>query len=561
MSCHRADPQKDQTAAPQARSPRDQYTPSGDQQTAALEIMGVELKRPDSNINICHVEPSELNACNEVVHETPKLGQHTSPTDLRGPAPKRSIPSISEINKTPKFRISKPPQKQRHRGDQSPWDRSGAPVPMPQPSEEDLLYLLMARAREHENTKNNLIQLEHEYRNLHRDNERLQLERDEAASLRLAAAERQDSLSKRLHEFKEKYYKLKKWAFEANEDCMTLQTQSYAMKNSVEELVQERASLKSYMSNLRQTQNQSISQMTSVTSAVADIKKLTEKHLTNAHRNEILLKVSSDLVRREQRRCEKLEGHISQLERHRRTQDSQTRQGQDRLAESLQDIARQVTLLSDGQECAISDSSQVLDSMRKVETSLNKGLASRCDMHKLQESVTELFDLVKSHSELLPAALQSSFQSLKQTIEFEASRIFAESDNNNSVTIRELKEHAIQAETTLTKLHDQVLSSKEGIRTLTVAHTKSRENDLSQLNALRKELNQANSDVAACKNQRDSDAERIKTLANQLEDAKARELCSRQEAEKAKDNLGAMKQNSTDARKQVRRHIFTLGPG
>lgn len=413
----------------------------------------------------------------------------------------------------------------------------------------------MARARENQKTNATFLELQEDYTALHAINKQLQTKLDQASMAHKASDETQKILRQHLENFKQKYSKLKKWAIEANADCVALQTQSNHLNQSIVELSQDKGTLKTDIEQLRQSKKLASCQMTALRSSIVDISKSAQDSLEQSCRNEGLLIAKTDQLRKEQARSEKLEGHISQMERHKRSQDNRHQQDQHRVSEHLEEISETVTKLKDGCHGSKSEYIKLMDCLTRCEASLSQELASKSDLSHLQDQLADLIKSVDGCSVILSGAMQSRFESLEQNLDASSSRFTSAQQSHSADVGDHLTQQASQATKIidiLNKVLAQTIGNKKSIRRLATEHTQERLKDLTaQLEACQQELREVNSDAVAFKSHKEIDCARIKALESQLNDAIAAQTCAGQEIEKSQSELHALEVSRNDALTKV----------
>ncbi|KIV91953.1 hypothetical protein PV10_06439 [Exophiala mesophila] len=448
-------------------------------------------------------------------------------------------------------RVSKRSRQQRFPKTQPSHTNTGAFACAPPPSEEDLLYLLMARARENHQKNTTFLELQESYAVLHAENKELQTELHQASQAYIASDEKQKTISEHLECFKQKYYKLKKWAIEANADCLALQTQSNHLNRSIAEISQDKDTLKTDIKQLQHSQEHASCQMTGLRSSIVDIKTLAQESLEQSWKNEGLIMAKTEQLRREQARSEKLEGYISQMERHKRSYDNRYQQDNQRVSGHLKMISEAVTMLKDSCHSSKTEHVKLMNSLARCEASLTQELASKSDLSHLQDQLVDLIKSVEDSPLILSAALHSRFDSLEQSLDATSSRLTSAQQCHAADVDNHLKQQASEATTSIDILKQvltQTIGNKRSIKRLATDRTQEQLKNLTeQLETCQQELQKVNSDAIAFESRKEIDCARIKSLEMQLNVAMTAEKGARQEVEKAQNELHAMKVSRTDA--------------
>lgn len=277
------------------------------------------------------------------------------------------------------------------------------------PSEEDLLYLLMSRSRETTKSIRKLESVEHQNRQLRQEKilSEARLERAENAQRQLSA--KQAIVDQSLETFKEKYYKLKTWALEANKDCEILQNKSVDLHQSLIELTNERDNLRTRLQDLSNTNQNNLGQMDRMRSLINDVRQLATVNIADFSRKDGLLQAKREHLRREQARCEKLEAHIAQIERHKIRQDHRFQDEKDRQNKALREILSELTRLAIKDAESTSESKEIFESVKACQVLLKSEL-------KFGPELTQIKDNIESMAELVSSRINSTVETPREDI-------------------------------------------------------------------------------------------------------------------------------------------------
>jgi len=310
------------------------------------------------------------------------------------------------------------------------------------PSEEDLLYLLMFRSRETAKSIRKLESIENQNRRLHQEKtlSEARLEKAEIAYRQLSA--KQAIGDKSLEAFKEKYYKLKRWALEANKDCEILQNKSVDLNQSLTELTNERVDLRTRLHDLGNFQQNNLGQMDKVRSLINETRQLATINSSDLSRKDGLLQEKTEHLKREQARGERLEAHIAQLERHKIGQDQRFQHERNRQNKVLQELVSELTRLAVKDTEATLESKKILESVKACQILLENDPTLGPELIHLKETM-------KSMTELISSRLESTLQRLKEDVSEQVEKVRTTGETD------EIEQALLESNTELVKSREE----------------------------------------------------------------------------------------------------------
>ncbi|KAL6247283.1 hypothetical protein RBB50_005629 [Rhinocladiella similis] len=178
-----------------------------------------------------------------------------------------------------------------------------------QPTAEDILFLLLGQARD---------------------------QREELEHLRA----QNSTLTQDLHDCKEKYHKLKKWALEANDDFEKVSNETLRLKKSLDEVVKDKEAILSDLRNLHHGSADAIGQMARLQSSIRDINGRIPEEMYAFGQFQGHYAAQSDHLACEKLKCKDLETHIVHL---RHDSNIQAR----RSGEKLEALNHELQIVSD----------------------------------------------------------------------------------------------------------------------------------------------------------------------------------------------------------------------
>ncbi|KAL2421551.1 hypothetical protein ABEF95_005153 [Exophiala dermatitidis] len=344
----------------------------------------------------------------------------STPYTLRqrqGPAGKSSI-HASRVHKTP----ARHPGRHQARQLQLPVRPRHTNVSRSQPSEEDLLYILMARARESSRAMNRLAFLEEQNQQLAREQEIKDQALEQAVAAQSESAQQQDFLARALEKFKEKYYKLKKWALEANKDCEILQTKALKFEESLGNVIKERDEVLAQLRDARSTSAAASSRIEDIRSEFPELTAVAQTNFSTIERMDGILLAREDHLRSEKQRCRKLETHIVLLEHERNKRDARLQIQAKSLKETVQGFSDRVGALANRKANDDMEKSRLMECQTMFQGLLDRSVCTNSAMDGFKDTLNSMKDLFDAHTTTNSESLQSAVEALKHQLQQDISK-------------------------------------------------------------------------------------------------------------------------------------------
>lgn len=460
-------------------------------------------------------------------------------------------------------------------------------MPRTQPSEEDLIYLLMSRVRQTAGAIKKLEHLEEQNETLRRQNELSDVELEGALAAQAEIAEYNNSLGLSLHVFKEKYYKLKKWAFEANKDCEMLHTATSELKKSLAALTKDKEVLLSRLRDLQSLSGKSTGQMDTLHARMRGLKAVVEGTVSETCRMDGILFAQGEHLRSEKQKCRKLESHILHLEQEKNKQNIRLHGQHHQLNDTLQQILAKLQALTEGREHGGSEDDPTVVCQALCQSLLDKDLATGSDLNPLKGALGSMAELIVARTDIITQTLQTTAETIRQEnrhdISAQVSTLFSavRVENNELLEARtelaRLKQEAEQhravlellqnardiaehreshLQTTTVKLID-ALGENKGDSHQQIIHLQD------QVSSLLAKWQSASSALDESKQETRSRAEEMERLETKLNQATQDGLSLRSALVKAEERLTDSKkqieQQSKDESNRLSLQIHTLG--
>ncbi|KAG9772591.1 hypothetical protein KCU88_g6102, partial [Aureobasidium melanogenum] len=353
----------------------------------------------------------------------------------QGPAGKSSI-HASRVHKTP----ARHPGRHQARQLQLPVRPRHTNVSRSQPSEEDLLYILMARARESSRAMNRLAFLEEQNQQLAREQEIKDQALEQAVAAQSESAQRQDILAQALEKFKEKYYKLKKWALEANKDCEILQTKALKFKESLGNVIKDRDEILAQLRDARSTSEAASIRIEDIRSEFRELTAVAQTNFSTIERMDGILMAKEDHLRSEKQRCRKLETHIVFLEHERNKRDARLQIQAKSLEETVQGFSDRVGALANRKANDDMEKSRLMECQTMFQGLLDRSMCTNSAMDGLKDTLNSMKDLFNAHTTTNSESLQSAVEALKhqlqQDISKQAAKLSLEVQSGNKEVVQ-----------------------------------------------------------------------------------------------------------------------------
>ncbi|EXJ54123.1 hypothetical protein A1O7_09460 [Cladophialophora yegresii CBS 114405] len=277
------------------------------------------------------------------------------------------------------------------------------------PSEEDLLFLLMSRARENKEARTRTESLELENKHLRQEKLQSDAELRRAINAHDECIEEYDLLTQNLENFREKYYKLKKWALETNKDCQELQGKASAFEKAISDLTKDRDQLMEQLQDARSASTRASEQMASVHNGICEVRLMAEERLTTINYMDGLFRGQAENLSAERQRCNRLEQHIVHLEHERDKQNTLMHSEQEELEHTLRGLSDSLKVLRDSSMEDSLEKRRMLESLGHIRSILDTDVCKRSDVLSLKDTLetarTSLSMVEKSISQDLQATV------------------------------------------------------------------------------------------------------------------------------------------------------------
>lgn len=410
------------------------------------------------------------------------------------------------------------------------------------PTEEDLLYLLMSRTRDTAKSLRKLEALERQNYQLREEKLVSEAKLEEAEGNHRELLIKQDMMDRRLEAFKEKYYKLKTWALEANKDCELLQNKSIDLRNAVSELSKERDDLRTSLQSLTEGHSTHVYHMDTMHGLIRDVKQSAADQSAIVNRQNGLLQANKENLRKEQARCDRLEAHIAQIERHKTRQDQRFHDQRNDQNKFLQEVYNELKKMAAQQTGSRSDSKEILDSVRACQSLVQDQPTFISELSQIKDHFEGITQLINLRSKSALEILKGEIDNLRKAIELQStadSQQHLQAVQECNIQLIKAKEQVAQLlqaneqSMTITNLlrdgkeaaesreADLKASTERLIETITEDRGSKKEH-LDQLRSVNEALlakfQAASSEAAEYKGQIDEKARQIKLLVVQLED-------------------------------------------
>ncbi|KIW94825.1 uncharacterized protein Z519_04803 [Cladophialophora bantiana CBS 173.52] len=384
-----------------------------------------------SHLNHQHMEPSSfvdrrVFNCSDSM-PSPKIDTLTRASSIAHMADSVGVGPMHEsrVSKTPRKHRPKPTQhRQMH--------RPRTTGTLPQPSEEDLLFLLMSRARETQKSLERLVFLEHENQSLRRLQGQTDAELRQMANARDECAQYSELLRDSLDVFREKYYKLKKWAMETNKDCEMLQQKAAEFQQTLTALAKDRDQLFMQLQEVRCSSRVTSERTERVREGVREAKSMAQNSVTTIKQLDAFAIAQDEHLRSEKQRCRKLEAHILHLEQEKNKQNVKLHHQHQITNKALQDLSKQLGTLQNEKSEANTAAEHINECLHRImsmiEDDLEDLIRSKEDYTSVNASLTKLEG---SLSEKVQTAIASLKHDLQHDVSTQASRLLSEVQSGN----------------------------------------------------------------------------------------------------------------------------------
>jgi chromosome segregation ATPase len=409
-----------------------------------------------------------------------------------------------------------------------------------QPTEEDLLYLLMARARHKDEELHRAGQLEEEKERLRVQNQAANANLRRALSLHAESEAQNNTLTQNLTAFKEKYYKLKKWALEANEDCERLSNTTSGLKKSLAEVVRDRDELVSQVYHLRSSSAKATEQLGTLRSHVAIVKSEVQKQ------SDALSQLYGQYVEQrnhltdEKNRCRKLDTHIRFLEQENSTRSKRSNLELESLTTRFEEISKKLLQL-----VRVTEDSQIMneESFRTgfniLQSIADKDLTTNADLQPIRKALGTVNNTIEAAPKFIINRFQESISTLQKGWQAKASE---EASNLLSVT-QSGNADLVEAQMQVARLQERAMQYEGILELLTQARNAAEERENQERTENRKTLDElrAFGDPKELKKQ-------ITVFQNQVGEFSTRYFAANSALEISKQELDKQQQDIQDLR-------------
>ncbi|KAK5034736.1 hypothetical protein LTR13_006393 [Exophiala sideris] len=326
---------------------------------------------------------------------------------------RRSRPSCVSSSAMHSSRISKTPKKPRARSTHVERRPTPATAEPQQPSEEDLLYILMSRNRQTRSALERLQCLEEENVTLRHGKAASDAELQQSLNYQQQVESERDMLCKSLEAFKEKYYKLKKWALEANQDCEGLANDASVLKQSLTEVSRDRDNLFKQLKDIKTVSQCGSEKMDSLRSKIRDARAaIQDQSATISHLSGQFLQQEERLID-EKHRCRRLETHLLHVEQERNKQILSNTGKADMLDATMLGLSGKLQTLMNDREARISENVNAFNAfMEMCQMVHEKDLATNADIKEVTQSVDTLKLLMQGHLDSVTETFEVSMADL-----------------------------------------------------------------------------------------------------------------------------------------------------
>ncbi|OAP55966.1 hypothetical protein AYL99_10118 [Fonsecaea erecta] len=308
-----------------------------------------------------------------------------------------------------------------------------------QPSEEDLLFLLMSRARETQKALERLEHLENENQDLRELQGQTEAELQQATKARDEYAQYSHFLDQSLVLFREKYSKLKKWALETNKDCEMLQQSSSGFQRSLAALAKDRDYLLTQLHEARSSSRSTSEQMENIQSGVREVRVMAENSGATIKQLDAFAVAQEEHLMSEKQRCRRLEAHILHLEQEKNKQNIRLHSQHQATNQTLQDISKQLGAFHNGRAAESSATARIFESLHQIQSVIDTNLLVKSDLAPLREDCTSvnssLTKIEGSLSKKVETAIANLRHDLQQDVSNQLLRLSLEVQSGNAEVV------------------------------------------------------------------------------------------------------------------------------
>ena len=529
------------------------------------------------------VQPRASSPIDQDVVDLTKSPAATEHAETKSYVDHSAMPSLAPIHES---RVSKAQRRRRQRPDQNPQPhRHDDTVVVPQPSEEDLCFLLMSRAREHNEARRKLRFLEHENKRLRKEKYESDTELQQALDTRDDCSREYDLLNQNLDSFKEKYYKLKKWALETNKDCEILQEKASSLQRGLLDSAKDRNQLFAHLQDVKTSSSSASEQVEKLRDGLREVKLMAEERLASIDQLNIIITKQDDQLRSEQQISRKFELHIHHLEQERDRQNQRMHSEQQTLNESLKGVSEKLEALHNGRMEDNSEEGRIIASLNRVQAVIDNDLMTKADMVLLKGDLGSTATILIQIEQIIPEKLQAAMESLKNDLQrdvsTQATKLLSavHSDNDQLVDakadVARLEQKALYTGEMMNLLKEAKVAADENTASLqkvtdelTKQFGKDKAVAQTQINDFRDKFNNmlakwqsACSSLETCKEERNEAQAEVNDVLNHLAEAIEEQNLLRSELNKAEELIiETQQQNEQERVERVRVMSHVLRP-
>jgi hypothetical protein len=398
------------------------------------------------------------------------------------------------------------------------------------PSEEDLLFLLMARARQNAQARQHANVLEKQNKSLQKRNAQITTELEKACNARDVCFQNNYALQKNLEVFKEKYYKLKNWAIETNEDCEVLSEKASGLRHALADLMRDRDRLTGELRDMKTSSVSVADQLSVVRKCVSDVKILAEDRVAAVTKMGAIVEAQKSSLLYELHRNQKFEAHIKGLEHIRKLHADKAASQQHEVHKTLQTLSQQLDQLHTGQQGKSTSAACISETLARIQTAVENDLTKKSDLIALTDAhastQSAIYDAKAGISAKIHDATVSIREDLEKGVATQAQELLfkLQSENNQLVEAR-LEVSRLREKASAT---DQLAEFTQAQRDLTNQMCESTRNIFGDL------LAKMNKDDEACQKQLQEFSNKLSELiaqSSQLHEYKSERDEARTQAE------------------------------
>ncbi len=374
-------------------------------------------------------------------------------------------PAVTRAGEAPihDARISKASRRRPARSSQNPHiHRRGTARPVQQPSEEDLLFLLMARARDNNQARKRLDHVERENKNLQQQKMQLDASLQQTMDSRDGCAQEYTLLSQNLEQFKEKYSKLKKWALETNKDCEQLQEQAASFNRALSNLTKDKTHLVAQLQDAQSSAVTVAEQIVNVRGEVREVNLMAEERLRSVDHMSGLLVSKDQELKKETQRGSKLELQITQLEQEKEKHTLRMHNDQQELNKTLQAMSGSLQALHDQGVEKMSEEGVTAASLGRIQAVLDSDMGTKADICSLKSG----FDTTVASLDEMKQAICEKLQQVTSTVKDDLQKDASTHAESLLSAVQSESSRLVEVKTALASLEQKAENAREIVKLL-----------------------------------------------------------------------------------------------